>query len=160
MDKKFIRYCTKIRQVIITKREIKEWWAFCHKKTVYEQRGSFLVDTTSLFRTGFKNNLDINTYLPKGRNTTHLYGLAEYGHKGILKKISPPRMGPYIDSTGIPDGSGIEDKFTVGIIWIIEGTVTERVMSARFDPPEVNSSYNVVLLNTFEQGKHGAIIPG
>ena len=142
------------------KREIKEWvGVLSYEKLFMNKEGSFPGGYYILYSgTGFKNNLDINTYLPKTGTQLIYTGFAEYGHKGILKKISATSDDAIYEFNGVyQDGSGIEDKFTVRYYMdYLKGTVTERVMSStRFDPPEVNSKlHNVVILKTpFEQGK-------
>jgi hypothetical protein len=108
--------------------------------------------------TGYRNNIQINRYLPKVDQNLRYFGLAEYGHKGVLKRISATSDDAVYEFQGVyQDGSGIEDKFRVRYyIDYIRGTVTEQVVSntRKNSPKEVNSKlHNIVILKTpFEQG--------
>jgi hypothetical protein len=142
------------------KREIKEGvGVLSYEKLYMDKEGNFPVGYYIYYPgTGYKNNIEINTYLPKLNTQLVYFGLAEYSHVGVLKKISSTLDDAIYEFQGTyQDGSGINDKFTVRYyIDYIKGTVTERVMtSTRFNPPEVNSKlHNIVILKTpFEKGK-------
>ncbi|MBM7582757.1 hypothetical protein JOD02_001626 [Caldicoprobacter guelmensis] len=141
------------------KREIKEGvGVLSYEKLYMDPNGNFTIGYYIYYPgTGYRNKLEIDAYLPKLNTQLRYFGLAEYGHVGVLKKISSTSDNAIYEFQGkYQDGSGINDKFTVRYyIDYVKGTVTEKVMSStRFDPPEVNSKlHNLVILKTpFKQG--------
>lgn len=141
------------------KREIKEGvGVLSYEKLYMDPNGNFTIGYYIYYPgTGYRNKLEIDAYLPKLNTQLRYFGLAEYGHVGVLKKISSTSDNAIYEFQGkYQDGSGIDDEFTVRYyIDYVKGTVTEKVMSStRFDPPEVNSKlHNLVILKTpFKQG--------
>lgn len=117
---------------------------------------------------GYSHNLDINRYLPPLNKELVYFGLAEYGHKGSLKKISATSDFAEYQFDGIyNDGSGIDDKFKVQYnLDYIRGTVTEKILSnTRENKKEVNSKVQplVILKTPFKEGNswsHKVILDG
>ncbi len=141
------------------KREIKEHvGVLSYEKLYIDKEDSFPIGYYIHYPgTGYKNNLEINAYLPKTGTQLIYFGYAEYGHRGVLKRISQTSDDAIYEFNGVyQDGSGIEDKFTVRYYMnYLKGTVTEKVVSStRFNTPEVNSKlHNLVILKTpFKQG--------
>lgn len=141
------------------KREIKEGvGVLSYEKLYMDPNGNFTIGYYIYYPgTGYRNKLEIDAYLPKLNTQLRYFGLAEYGHIGILKKISSTSDDAIYEFQGkYHDGSGIDDEFTVRYyIDYVKGTVTEKVVSStRFNPPEVNSKlHNLVILKTpFKQG--------
>ena len=93
---------------------------------------------------------EINQYLPPLNKELYYYGLAEYGHIGVLKEISSDDKQSIYEYYGTyNDGTGIPDEFVSKyIIDYTAGIVTETVLSnTRNDKMEVNSRlYNLVIL--------------
>ncbi len=141
------------------KREIKEGvGVLSYEKLYMDPNGNFTIGYYIYYPgTGYRNKLDINAYLPKLNAQLRYFGLAEYGHVGVLKELSSTSDDAIYEFQGkYQDGSGIDDEFTVRYyIDYVKGTVTEKVISStRFSPPEVNSKlHNLVILKTpFKQG--------
>lgn len=88
-------------------------------------------------------------WLPKlGQQYTY-FGLAEYGHKGTLTKLSAGQDEEIYEYNGVyADGSGRDDKFKLRYhVDMRRGTVTEQVVSNERGTKEVNSKlHNLVLL--------------
>lgn len=106
---------------------------------------------------GYLNNLSINKFLPPLNREIVYFGLAEYGHKGSLKRMSATSdFAEYQFDAIYNDGSGIEDRFKVQYnIDYIRGTVTEKVLSnTRDNKKEVNSKLQplVILKTPFTEG--------
>lgn len=152
------------------KREIKEGvGVLSYEKLYIDPNGNFTMGYYIYYPgTGYRNKLEINAYLPKLNTQLRYFGLAEYGHVGVLKEISSTSDDAIYEFQGkYQDGTGMDDEFTVRYyIDYVKGTVTERVMSnTRFNQPEINSKlHNLVILKTpFKQGatwSHKAKIDG
>lgn len=99
----------------------------------------------------------MNTYLPTLDKEWYYYGLAEYGHIGVLKEINNTKTESIYEYYGAyNDGSGIPDEFVIKYtINYKEGTVKESVMSnTRSSLKEVNSKFHdpIILKLPLEMG--------
>jgi len=142
------------------KRKIKEGVGIIFFEKLYtDSEGDYTIGyTLTPSGTGYINNMQINRYLPKLNQTLRYTGYAEYGHQGILKKISAGSDDAIYEFQGTYyDGAGIPDPFTVRYyIDYVRGTVTEKVMSnERTGKREINSKLHdlVVLKLPFEKNK-------
>lgn len=100
----------------------------------------------------------INAYLPTLDKEWHYYGLAEYGHIGVLKEIDNTKTESIYEYYGAyNDGSGIPDEFVIKYtINYMEGTVKETVLSnTRGTIKEVNSKFHdpIILKLPLEKSK-------
>ena len=99
---------------------------------------------------GYEGSAELNKYLPALDTESYFNGLAEYGHKGTLKKLwSNAEEAVYEFQGEYEDGTGIPDQFVVRYYFdYLRGTVTEKAVSnTRGDAAEVNSKlHNLVIL--------------
>ncbi len=97
-------------------------------------------------------------WLPElGREYT-CFGLAEYGHKGVLTQLKASDKETVLEYRGIySDGTGRDDRFVVRYhVDSARGTVTEEVVSNERGAKEVNSRLHnlVVLMFPLRKGSH------
>lgn len=99
----------------------------------------------------------MKTYLPPLNKVLNFYGLAEYSHTGVIKKISSSNDNEIYNFVGkYNDGSGIPDKFNVQYILNYKnGTVTEKVISnERTKNNKINSDFTNLNVIIFPINQH------
>lgn len=99
---------------------------------------------------GYEGSAELNKYLPALDTEAYYNGLAEYGHKGTLKKLwSNAEEAVYEFQGEYEDGTGVPDKFIIRYYFdYLRGTVTEKAVSnSRGGAAELNSKlHNLVIL--------------
>ncbi|NMA96350.1 MAG: hypothetical protein GX974_09955 [Clostridiales bacterium] len=98
---------------------------------------------------GYANNMAINKFLPPLNSDRIYYGIAEYGHKGSLKRLSATSdFAEYEFNAIYNDGTGIDGSFKIKYnIDYIRGTVTEEVLeNTRAGKREVNSKVQPLVI--------------
>jgi len=132
------------------KRKIREGFGVTSFEMPEDKSASPVGYSISEAMSGYEGSAELNGYLPQTDTEMHYFGLAEYGHKGVLEKLWYNAEEAVYEFTGeYEDGVGIPDKFVVRYYFdYLRGTVTEKVMSnERTDSAEVNSKlHNLVLL--------------
>ena len=97
-------------------------------------------------------------WLPQLDREYTYFGLAEYGHKGRLTKLTEKENETLYEYHGTyNDGTGKDDKFIIRYFAdAARGTVTEQIVSNERGPKEVNSKlHNLVILKfPLAQGSH------
>jgi len=95
--------------------------------------------------TGYADKMKLNSYLPPLNKNLRFFGLAEYGHKGILKLISSSSESALYQFNGTyDDGYGVPDTFKVQyLLNYVKGTITEKIIAnTRKKTKLVNSIMN------------------
>lgn len=136
--------------VYYEKRKIREGFGVVSFEMPEGGSGAPIGYSISELMSGYEGSASLNAYLPQTNVEMHYFGLAEYGHKGALRKLWSNAEEAVYEFTGeYEDGVGIPDKFVVRYYFdYLRGTVTEKAVSnERTDAAQVNSMlHNLVLL--------------
>ncbi|RKD28793.1 hypothetical protein [Thermohalobacter berrensis] len=134
------------------KREIKEGVGVISFERLYKGNEENFTIGYSLYgkASGYNNYLNMKKYLPPLEKRLVYHGLAEYGHSGVLRKVSEDETKAIYEFLGdYEDGSGLGGEFKVLYTLNYQnGTVTEEVISnTRTDEKRVNSILkNLIIL--------------
>ncbi|WP_176718818.1 hypothetical protein [Caloranaerobacter ferrireducens] len=126
------------------KREIQEGVGIVTFERPYNQNEDSFTIGYSLYKkaSGYVNYLEMKKYLPPLEKILIYHGLAEYGHSGVLRKVSEDaEKAVYEFSGSFEDGTGLGGQFRVSYIFNFQdGTITEKVTeNTRTNKRTVNS---------------------